>query len=684
LRSVFIGSFVSIIASSGLVGQETDPQDDRSWAFRPPSDPVVPGVGDGEWPASDLDRFVLARLESQGLRPAPPADRRTLVRRVTLDLTGIPPTPAEVDAFLSDDSPAAWERLVDRLLASPRYGERWGRHWLDVARYADSNGLDENVALANAWRYRDWVVRAFGQDLPFARFLTDQLAGDLIDGSEDARREALIATGFLSLGPKVLAEGDERKMEMDIIDEQVDTVGRAFLALTIGCARCHDHKFDPISSADYYALAGIFKSTKTMDSFQRIAKWHENTIASEAAVAERTERERRAKELEGLVEKLEAEEKEPATSNPERVRRLEDSRAELTVLRQTLASELDSAPGVVEGQAANLRVHVRGSHLDLGPEVARGLPAVLGRIDIPTSSSGRLELARDLTRRDHPLTARVFVNRVWRWHFGSGLVRTTDNFGSLGEQATDAPLLDWLASRFVDDSGSIKALHRRILGSSTYRMSSVGETESASKAAAIDPANELLWCFPSRRIEAEVLRDSLLAVSDLLDLTVGGPSITHVKNREFLFDHTSKDTTRYESRRRSLYLPVIRNHLYDAFELFDYPDPAVSNGDRSTTTVPSQSLFLLNGDLVLDAAGALASEIAREGLDGVRRVEELYRRALGRPPTDTELARSETFLSRYRDVVFPETPDDAAKVDHAALAALAQALLVSNEFVYLP
>src|SRR5688572_11775141 len=280
LNSVF--AFL-LIPMSGLLAAEGN---SGHWSFQPLSDPPIPLVKDEAWPRTPWDRFVLARLEREGLRPAPPAEPRAWLRRVTFDLTGLPPAPEEIDRFLADDAPGAQTRAVDRLLASPRYGERWGRHWLDVARYADSNGLDENVAHGNAYRYRDYVVAAFNGDKPFDRFIAEQLAGDLLLAADQAERhEQLIATGFLAIGPKVLAEVDEAKMQMDIVDEQIDTVGRAFLGLTLGCARCHDHKFDPIETADYYALAGIFKSTKTMESFKKIARWHENALPGPEAVA---------------------------------------------------------------------------------------------------------------------------------------------------------------------------------------------------------------------------------------------------------------------------------------------------------------------------------------------------------------------------------------------------------------
>ncbi|RUL87057.1 PSD1 and planctomycete cytochrome C domain-containing protein [Tautonia sociabilis] len=676
-----------------------EPSRDDLWSFHPPTEPDLPPVSDPSWPRTDLDRFILAALEENGLSPSPPADKRTLIRRASFDLLGLPPTPEQVAAFLADDSPDAFDRLVDRLLASPHYGERWGRHWLDVARYADSNGSDENVAHGNAWRYRDYVVDAFNRDLPYDRFLIEQLAGDLLPAPESEpladRNARLIATGFLVLGPKVLAEPDQRKMEMDIVDEQLDTVGRAFLGLTIGCARCHDHKFDPISSADYYGLAGIFKSTRTMDSFQTVARWHENAIASPDDLRRQEAHEQAvaAKEAEiaAVVERANARlvaEGGEGFSLPEEPESLytEDERAELARLRderkalQDSSPELPSAMGVAEGSVADIPIHIRGSHLSLGEVVPRRVPAALagpGSPEFDPSRSGRLELARWMADPGHPLTARVMVNRVWRWHFGRGLVETTDNFGALGARPSHPELLDWLALRFVADGWSIKALHRRIMRSKTYQMSSV-----FNPAAAVDPDNRLHWRVDVRRLEAEAIRDALLAVAGLLDREVGGSLLT-VKNRDYFFNHTSKDQTSYDSDRRSLYLPVVRNHLYDVFQLFDSTDASVLNGDRDTTTIAPQALFLLNGDLVLRAAEHLADDLlSRDGLDDPGRVLLLYERAYGRPPSPLECDRAVAALGRFAEVLGAEAGSDPGE-DPTRLVwqALCQAILASDEFV---
>ncbi|RPI77520.1 MAG: DUF1549 domain-containing protein, partial [Planctomycetaceae bacterium] len=433
----------------GAVFPETVPaarqrtRDPNHWAFQPRHTPAIPEVRDTVWSRNAVDRFILSRLELAGLAPAPEADRLSLLRRVTFDLTGLPPTPVDVEAFTTESRPDAYDQLVERLLASPAYGERWGRHWLDVARYADSNGLDENVAHGNAWRYRDWVVSQFNADQRFDQFLVEQLAGDLLPFATEAERQShLIATGFLGLGPKVLAEVDEAKMRMDIVDEQIETVGRVFLGMTLGCARCHDHKFDPISTADYYALAGVFKSTLTMDQYTKVAKWHENVLPSDESRAVQAEFDRQLKSKQQQLEEFIAQANEKAreaagaeskdaagepTQEQLEAKYSDETKAALKKLRDELATfqkagpELPSAIGVTEDKVIDVAVHIRGNPLKLGDVVSRQVPSVFQSVERPTftaEQSGRRELATWLADSRHPLTARVIVNRVWRWHFG--------------------------------------------------------------------------------------------------------------------------------------------------------------------------------------------------------------------------------------------------------------------------
>lgn len=676
------------------IAQKSRYRDPSHWSFQKVVDPAVPTVQDAAWPAGALDHFILAKLEAKSLKPAPRTDKRTLLRRATFDLTGLPPTPLEVQEFLADERVDAFARVVDRLLESPAYGERWGRHWLDVARYADSNGLDENIAHGNAWRYRDYVVAALNRDQPYREFVRQQLAGDLLPSTGDAERaENLIATGLLSMGPKVLAEPDKTKLEMDLIDEQLDTVGKAFLGLTLGCARCHDHKFDPIATADYYALAGIFKSTLTMESFKTIAKWHENPLpdpaydeakkafdeqlaakklAIDTVVSETTAKLQAASTTELPKENLEKQFPEPVQTQ------LAALRAELAALEKQPPVQA-SAMGVGEQSVVEVPIHVRGSHLKLGDLAPRRIPVVFTSTVKPTfssSESGRRELAAWITSDDHPLTYRVLVNRVWRWHFGKGIVRTPDNFGMLGELPTHPELLDWLTRRFIEQGTSIKSLHRLIMLSSTYQQSSVPSPELMTG----DPENLLWGRFETRRLEAEAVRDSLLAVAGSLDRTLGG-SLLEVKNREFFFDHTSKDKTSYVSNRRSIYLPVVRNHVYDVFQLLDYPDAAVTTGDRATTTVAPQALLMLNSDLVADASSDLAKQVIAAKADSKQRIAFIIELAYARAASEAEIVAAEAFVARANELLKEQLPDSAER-ELRAWQAYCQTVLAANEFIY--
>lgn len=669
-------------------------RDPKHWSFQAVSDPQVPTVANATAAETALDRFIFVRLEAQGLVPTPKADKRTLIRRATFDLTGLPPTPEEIEAFLADDRPDAFGRIVDRLLDSPAYGEHWGRHWLDVVRYADSNGLDENVAHGNAWRYRDYIVEAFNKDKPFDQFVREQIAGDLLPAADnDQRAQQLIATGFLAIGPKVLAEPDEAKMEMDIVDEQIDTLGKSLMGLTLGCARCHDHKFDPITTYDYYALAGVFKSTRTMETFKKVAKWHENVLPDPAAEARlqdhqklvATKKEKLQKSIEAANAALkEAQPDEALPANPEIACRAE-TQAELKKLSDELAALEKSAPelplamGATEHQVVEVPVHIRGSHLKLGGLAPRRVPVVFTTVEppkFPTSQSGRLELANWLTHPEHPLTYRVIVNRVWRWHFGKGLVRTPDNFGMLGELPTHPELLDWLTHRFLEGGASLKNLHRLIMLSRTYQQSS----QPSKATAAADPENRLWGRFEVRRLEAEAIRDALLAVGGKLDRTMRG-SLLAVKNRAYFFDHTSKDLTIYDTNRRSIYLPIVRNNIYDVFQLLDYPDAAVTTGDRATTTLASQALLMLNSDLVGRASTQLAERILGERSDDAQRIDRLHELAYGRQASDEETAAAQRFLKTATNLLSPIEPDAEKRLLHA-WQAYCQTLLAANEFIY--
>lgn len=931
-------------------------KDRQFWAFQQPKQLSVPVVKNQEWVRNPIDAFILHELEKKHLSPAPSADLRTLIRRVTYDLTGLPPSPKEVQNFLNDKSPTAYEKLIDRLLASPRYGEKWGRHWLDVARYADSNGMDENLAFANAFRYRDYVIRAFNHDKPYDRFLQEQLAGDLLPSfkneTETARHDRLIATGFLAVGPKMLADDDPVKKQMDIIDEQINTTCRAFMGMTLGCARCHDHKFDPISTDDYYALAGIFKSTKTMENFKVVAEWYEYTLASaeiqkqiariekslshkdarikklkenafaklqsrqqkntaaylaiaamtlnhplalvdgKTAVGEwlgdnsiinhgkrweaeafqrgslqidrtnwgknigvllqtgdaeydvglseagnyqlelryaaqnsrpvvlslngqivkknaaakttgswypksqqwcvegvfpfrkgnnilrlarthgpvphidkilivktdtssqssmssqlrefkkraelnsdllkrwmkflgdasnpqavilrewlasRTEKADSARKtidaIQSKIERLRQSQKNKKTSAIEKALQaaLENQKKELqigkkkeTLLPKKIRTELKKlrdekrqliaskpknprAMGVREGKIQNVHVHIRGSHLTLGDEVPRRFLEIIPNsheFPIGKNESGRLEFARWLTSPKHPLTSRVMVNRLWLWHFGTGLVRSPNNFGKLGERPTNQTLLDWLAVEFQNRHWSVKAMHKLILLSNTYRMS----TKFDEHPAEVDPENRLHWRFHRRRQSAEEIRDSLLALGGVLDLTMGG-QLMKSKNRAYVTGTGSKVST-YNFNRRSVYLPVLRSALYPVFQTFDFADPSVINGKRVNTTVAPQALFMMNSDLVSQNVQRIAKTLLRNRkLDNRGKIDRLYEMLYARKPADSETDRLLRFLRRIKNSPAQKNPSSKSN-SLKAWKSLCHVLISSNEFIY--
>ena len=669
------------------------------WSFQRPQISPVPAVSQPNWGRSGLDFYLLARLDDNQLTPAPAASNRTLIRRLTFNLIGLPPTAGAAARFAQDRSPDALARVTDRLLASPQYGERWARHWLDVVRYADSNGLDENIAHGNAWRYRDYVVNALNTDKSFDVFVREQIAGDLLAADDDQQRrfERLTATGFLSLGPKVLAEPDARKMEMDIIDEQLDTLCRSFLGITMGCARCHDHKFDPLSSADYYALAGIFKSTRTMENFRKVGalgKWWENSIATDA---DHTRKNDHATQLAAAQAEVAEFIKSTdaavlaalpeCTSPPEDVQSIysAEAKAKLNSLNavvtdlQASMPELPSAMGVQEGDIANLAVHIRGSYLTLGKVVPRRLPDLFAgtqQASFDTSTSGRLKFANWIASTDNPLTSRVIANRIWRWHFGQGLVGTTDNFGNLGERPVNQPLLDWLALELEHRQWSIKALHRTIVTSSSFAMSS----QDNEAGSAMDPENRWQWRANLRRLEAESIRDAMLFVSGQLDRSMGG-SLLHLKNRGYFFDHTSKDTTSYDSQRRSIYLPIVRNHLYDVFQLFDYSDAGSVVGHRTSSVVAPQALFMMNSPFMATTSAALAESLVNNAETNRQAIiQNLFQQAFSRAPSAVEFQNALDFLNEATHIADAEA---AAEKEQEAWRLLCQVILQSNEFIYI-
>ena len=626
-----------------LLGTEAD------WAYVPVENPELPKVDTTDWTREEMDFFVLAEIEKRDYLPTRLAGKRTLIRRAYLDLHGLPPSIGQIEAFLKDERPDAWARLIDELLKSPRYGERWGRHWLDVARYADTNGMDEDIAHPSAWRYRDYVIRSFNKDKPFDRFIVEQLAGDLLPAKDLAqKREQTVGLGFLSVGPKMLACDDPDKMRRDIIDEQMDTMGRAFLGMTIGCARCHDHKIDPISIKDYYGLAGIFMSTKTLTKYSVVAEFHEHDLTEE-------EHQKRWQE----VRRLEGEHKKKETPKDKKEKLAE----EITTLKKDLPMPF-KAMGVTEYPTQDVKVHLRGDYLTLGEEVPRGVPAAWTegkKVVMPEKQSGRLELARWIASAENPLTARVIVNRLWRWHFGRGIVPTPDNFGGLGEKPTHPELLDHLARKFVESGWSVKSMHRLMMNSATYRQSAKADVAVLE----YDPENKLFARWQRRRVEAEVIRDSILMKANRLDLDMGGSMLVVQPNK---YADQGKLTAHSMIPRRTVYLPVYRSSGYDGQKAFDTADPAVSNGNRRTSTVAGQALFLMNSELMHASSKALAELVISKATK--HRSAWMIKHVLGRDPTKDETARGNAFVEKYGD-------------EKGALAAFARVLLSSNEFLYM-
>jgi cytochrome c553 len=625
------------------------------WSFQPIADPPLPAVKDKTWPRKSLDHFVLAKLEAGGLRPVRPADKHALLRRVTFDLIGLPPTPAEIEAFLRDDTPDAFARVVDRLLSSPHYGERWGRYWLDVARYGEDQAHTFQARVfPNGYRYRDWVVRALNDDMPYDRFIIEQIAGDLLPDGD--RTEHLAALGFFALGPHYYLDGAARKfVEATELDDRIDTLTRGFLGLTVSCARCHDHKFDPISQGDYYSLAGVFQSTKyeevplgSREVVEGYKKSQERITAQQKKIRQFVQEKGKGQGANGLDD---AQKKE-----------LGALRKELDKLQKAAPPKPSVIHTLAEGQPVDLHVYLRGNpdkEGDLAPR--RFLRIVAGDQPPPfRQGSGRLELARAIVSPSNPLTARVLVNRVWQHHFGKGIVGTPSNFGKLGARPTHPELLDYLATRFIASGWSMKELHREILLSATYQMSCDHDDQNA----AVDPANRLLWRMNRQRLDVEAWRDALLAASGELDERVGGPSA---------------DLGDAGNKRRTLYGKVSRHNLDNLLRLFDFPDPNITSDARPVTIVPLQQLFVLNSEFMISRARGLVAILAAGDNDDAGRIRKAFVRLYGRPATERDVRLGLAFLHAPEDA-------EASGTSKTALnrwQQYAQVLLSANEFTFI-
>ena len=783
------------------------------WSFQPVTNQPVPKMNPAPSQGENLgaiDRFILARLAKESIERVDLARPETLLRRLYFDLIGLPPTPDQMDDFLANPSPEAYARLVDRLLGSPQFGETWGRHWLDVARFAESSGGGRSLMFKDAWRFRDYVINAFNDDKPFDQLIREQIAGDLMPaGTREEQNERFVATGFLALGPHNYELQDKELLRMEVVDEQIETVGRAFLGMTLGCARCHDHKFDPVPTDDYYALAGIFRSTQSLvpgnvsgwvarelepeltlkkaierhagetreanaalkvakkelrkaegisgetgvivDDLQaeKIGDWMESTsnktyfgdnyihdkgegkgqkkVIFTAELKEAGEYEvrfgyttgtNRAREAPVTIEhangqttiRINQREKPPINDNFKIMGRFQFNAGKAVVsvsnantrdvviadavvfvpveelkkdsvprqrlaklrgevdrlvmrvdaLKKTKSTNLPKAMSVQdEKETGDWHVHIRGEIRNKGAVVPRGFlqaaskTKTVAQPTIAAGRSGRLELAEWVASSDNPLTSRVMVNRIWHHLIGNGLVRTTDNFGMMGEMPSHAALLDWLAHQFVVDQWSVKKMIRRIVMSRTYRLASTGE----SIGRTIDPENRLIWRANRKRLTAEAIRDSILSVSGQLSMQQGGPTIRKFSQYDWGYE--------FDTVRRSVYVPLFRNTLLELFELFDIANPNVSTGRRSETTLPTQALYMMNSPFVNAEAKRAGEHIAGLDAPDADRVRLAYRLALGREPTADEAGLALEFVGQ---------------TEAGAWAALAHSLFASVDF----
>ena len=646
-----------VCAAAAAAGDTYTAAERRHWAFQPRAHPPVPtfaSPADRQWVRNPVDAFVLAQLQKAGLRPAPPASRRTLIRRVYFDLTGLPPSPEEVERFVADRSPDAWPRLVDRLLDSPEYSERWAEHWLDVVRFAESDGFEYDTHRAEAWRYRDYVIRSITEDKPYDQFLREQLAGDEIDSSSE---EMLVAAGFHRLGPlrKNAGNQDAAYNRNEILVEMTNVIGSGMLGITLGCARCHDHKFDPIRQKDYYRIQAFFATTQHKDlpryTPEQQAEWKKKTAAVEA-------------ELKALRAKRKP---EPGPESDALEMEIAQKESELPPPLPTLQTVEDDA-----AQFVPVHVLARGDSANPGDLVGMrpigvllpdGAPEWGDRIDKP-----RLALAKWITDPANPLTARVMVNRIWEHHFGAGIVTTPNDFGRMGSRPSHPELLDWLANQFVEGGWRMKPLHRLILLSSAYQQDYLAK--APPEALDKDPDDRLLWRFPRRRLSSEELRDAMLTVSGRLNPQRGGPSVIvpiEPALLKLIYNPAqwavNPDPRQFD--RRSIYLFQKRNMPLPFMEVFDAPDRILSCPRREQSTHAPQALELLNGDFSNSMAKSLADRVSREaGPNRDRQIARMFQLALGRDPVPAERQAAQRYLK------------------DGPLSELALAVFLVNDFLY--
>ncbi|MBI1370754.1 MAG: DUF1553 domain-containing protein [Planctomycetes bacterium] len=680
------------------------------WSVQPVKD-VQPPADASHFSEHPIDRFVAAGWRGHGLKPVGPADKRTLIRRAYFDLIGLPPEPGEVAAFLADKSPDAWEKLIDRLLASPAYGERWGRHWLDIVRYADTAGDNSDFPIPQLYKYRNYVIDAFNHDKPYDQFLREQIAGDLLPHKDEAqRREDVIATGYIALSRRFGSQIKNYPQYLTI-EDTLDNLGKGILGLTINCARCHDHKYDPISTEDYYALYGIFDSTRypmpgiellqaQQDFVPLIPQKEADAILADHKVKVEAEkkkltdlknrREQAGRDLSAAIaEQKKTKDDAAKKAIDDKVEKLRDLEHDLG--KQYVAQEhaltrvekekprIDDAYAVAEGKTGDANVQIKGQPGDKGPLVPRHFLTALGGQKLPADEkgSGRLELAKWLTEPSNPLTARVMVNRIWQHHFGEGIVATPDDFGSRGKPPTHPELLDYLAKRFMDDGWSIKKMHRLIMTSKVYQLSA----DDGADNAKTDPANQYLWHANVRRLEAEPIRDAMLAVSGNLDRT---PMTTpHPFPDPTQWKYTQHRPFRdvYPSNKRSVYLMTQRGQTHPFMATFDGPDTNACTGDRVASTTALQALYGFNDPFVHEQADSFAQRLIGAAKEDPQRIELAFQTAYARPPSESETSESLAFLDKVtQQYKASGMADNDARLE--AWKSLCRVILRSNEFIF--
>jgi len=708
----------------------------KFWSFIPPKKFELPKVRQNDWPSDPIDFFILSKMENQKLTPSPMAKGGTLVRRLYYDLTGLPPTEIETANFLkafSDNPEKAKADLIDSLLSSHHFGEKWGRHWLDVARYADSNGKDRNIYNYHAWRYRDYVIDSFNRDVSFDQFVREQIAGDLLPShSREESDRNLIATGFLALGSKSFEESKPEVFCMDVIDEQIELVSRSVLGLSVGCARCHNHKFDPIPTADYYSMAGIFRSTQLLYGYSPkgikatafahtelqaigpdaeklgpaglayFAKLQELTLAQNISRSDRYRVVRRLSAARIDIKKPDADKAKLEADITKMELEIKEWDAKVKAHETALQTAMDNPPSMPgwamavreREKAEDCKIHVRGETTNLGEIVPRGtLQAVsfMGSPTMPKQQSGRRELADWLTNRNNPLTARVYVNRVWQHLFGRGLVSTPDDYGVNGSRPSHPELLDHLAIRFMDQGWSTKKLIRALVLSSTYLQG--GPDESQGNGKSTDPDNIYLSYMRPRRLQAEFLRDAIMQVAGSLDRAPMPPEKAFLtkynpyREDEYRTFQPLFTPEQIESPHRSIYLPVVRGVLPEIFGLFDFASPDRSISQREESIVPAQSLYFMNNKWVISQAGLLSSQLSRDDkLDDAGRIKTIYRRAFSREPTSQEIKRALNYLNKpellQTDSKTGKQPD-VMQLRLERLTSFCQIVFASAEFQYI-